>query len=315
VADAGLPGFREVLAPAEWTARAQAHRVRVDTFTAAHRDRARRGESHPVWDFLFTYYNLQPGRLRRWHPGYGVTLSGTAAATYLDRSGYVSTPCGGATVGTARLLARTPTLQFVAGLLRATAARVPNFGCFGMHEWAMVYRCEEPRHHGVPLRLGRAGTDRVVESMPLRCTHFDAFRFFTPAAVRRSEIRPTRPTQSAWEQPGCLHATMDLYKWAGKLIPLVDSDLLLDCLELAADARELDMRASPYDLSGYGFTPIAVEEPAGRALYVRRQSALSERAALLRARLLTWCDQLLADAGGQAGNRTRIGSGDSSREE
>jgi len=37
------------------------------------------------------------------------------------------------------------------------------------------------------------------------------------------------------------------------------SRLLMDCLELAADARELDMRASLYDLSGYGFAAIRVE--------------------------------------------------------
>lgn len=74
-----VPRVCDVLAPTEWTARAEAHRVRADAFTAAHRDRARRGESHPVWDFLFTYYNLRPPRrLRVWHPGYGVMLSGNA---------------------------------------------------------------------------------------------------------------------------------------------------------------------------------------------------------------------------------------------
>lgn len=53
----------------------------------------------------------------------------------------------------------------------------------------------------------------------------------------------------------------DLYKWCYKLGPLVESELLIDCLALAADARALDMRASPYDLAGYGFEPIAVEPP------------------------------------------------------
>jgi hypothetical protein len=314
VAEDVLLTVRDVLAPTAWTARAEAHRMRADAFTAAHRDRARRGESHPVWDFLFTYYNLQPRRLRVWHPGYGVTLSGEAATAYLDRAGYVGVP-GGATVGPARLRARVPTLRFITALLRSTATRPPVLGCFGMHEWAMVYRCDKPRHTGVPLRLGQAGTDRVVESIPLRCTHFDAFRFFTPAAAARSATRPTRRTQIAWEQPGCLHAAMDLYKWAGKLIPLTDSDLLMDCLELAAVARELDMRASPYDLSEYGFAPIAVEEPTGRAQYVREQSVISERAGTLRSSLLRRCEQLLIDAGGRTGNRARIGSGDSSREE
>ena len=70
---------------------------------------------------------------------------------------------------------------------------------------------------------------------------------------------------------------MDCYKWAYKLGPLIDSELLMDCLELAADARELDMRASPYDLSDYGFAPIAIETPAGRAEYVRAQQDIAER--------------------------------------
>jgi hypothetical protein len=87
---------------------------------------------------------------------------------------------------------------------------------------------------------------------------------------------------------------MDLYKWCYKLGPLVDSQLLVDCLELAAEARELDMRASPYDLTHLGFEPITVEEPAGRAEYVRCQGVISDRAAPLRRALLTWCERLLA---------------------
>ncbi|MFX7763947.1 3-methyladenine DNA glycosylase, partial [Acinetobacter baumannii] len=41
----------------------------------------------------------------------------------------------------------------VVNLLRATAARPAQFGCFGLHEWAMAYRTEDVRH-AVPLRLG-----------------------------------------------------------------------------------------------------------------------------------------------------------------
>ena len=90
-----------------------------------------------------------------------------------------------------------------------------------------------------------------------------------------------------------MHAAMDCYKWAYKLGPLIDSGLLMDCLELAADARELDMRASPYDLSDYGFAPIAIETPAGRAEYVRAQQDIAQRAAPLRAALAERCDLLL----------------------
>lgn len=281
-----------VLAQTEWTARAEAHRDRVATFAATHRARVHAAQPHPVWDFLFTYYSLRPRQLRIWHPGYGTVLAGPAARRYLTRTGYAETPAG-VTVSPDYLRARLGTVRFVGGLLRSTATRAPRFGCFGMHEWAMVYRTGTVRHGAVPLRLGAAGTDTVVESMPLRCSHFDAFRFFTAPAAARNEGRPTRESQREWEQPGCLHANMDLYKWCYKLGPLVDSDLLLDCLELAARARALDMQASPYDLSEFGFEPVAVEDPAGRAEYVRRQGLIARQAAPLRSALLRRCDELL----------------------
>jgi hypothetical protein len=164
-----------------------------------------------------------------------------------------------------------------------------------MHEWAMVYRAGEVRHGAVPLRLGPAGTDTVLESMPLRCSHFDAYRFFTDAAAPRNAQQLSRDSQLLREQPGCLHANMDLYKWALKLGPLVEAGALLDCLELAAAARELDMRASPYDLTGYGFAPIRVEQPAGRAEYARRQGEIADRAAALRRFLLRQCHILIGD--------------------
>ena len=129
--------------------------------------------------------------------------------------------------------------------------------------------------------------------MPLRCSHFDAYRFFTEPATRRNAEQLTRDSQVATEQPGCVHAAMDCYKWAFKLGPLVESELVMDCLELAADARALDMRASPYDLRDYGFEPIAIETPAGRAEYVRAQQDVAERAAPLRASLADRCDLLL----------------------
>lgn len=260
--------------------------------TADHRDRARRGQRHPVWDFLFSYYSLRPRQLEIWHPGYHVVLAGPASSRYLNRTGYVATP-EGVTVSGDYLRSRLDTVAFVAALLRSTAARPARFGCFGMHEWAMVYQAGAVRHDGVPLRLGTAGTDAVVESMPLRCSHFDAYRFFTASAAARNEGRPTRASQSEWEQPGCLHANMDLYKWCYKLRPLIDSELLLECLELAAEARVLDMQASPYDLREFGFEPVEVEKPAGRSEYVRRQGLVAERAAALRAALLGRCEQLL----------------------
>ena len=282
-----------VLSEWDWSQRAEAYQLRAQRLLAG---RLRRdGQPHPVWDFLFTYYSVRPGRLLCWHPGYGVVLAGARARRrYLGRSGYVAHP-DGVTVGREHLRKRIDTVRFIADLLAATAARPVALNCFGMHEWAMVYRAGELRHGGVPLRLGPGGTDTVLESIPLRCSHFDAYRFFTDAAAPRNAERLSRDSQLLREQPGCLHANMDLYKWALKLGPLLEAGALLDCLELAAAARELDMRASPYDLTGYGFAPIRVEEPAGRAAYARRQSEIADRAATLRRFLLRQCHILIGD--------------------
>ncbi|MFE3291984.1 3-methyladenine DNA glycosylase [Rhodococcus sp. NPDC059234] len=297
VTDETATGGPLVLAQDEWTARRDAHRDRVDALIGPHLSRQTRGEKHPVIDFLFTYYSLRPAQLRRWHPGFGVRLTGTAAREYWDYSGYHR--CGDDAEADPGLLTQRRTmLEFTERLLAGTAARPAQLGCFGLHEWAMVYRGGEQavRHSGTPLRLGPDGTDAVVESMNLRCTHYDAFRFFTADAVGRNEAELRREDQAAREQPGCLHAGMDLYKWSYKLVPLIDSDLLMRCFGLAIDARELDMRASPYDLAALGYDPVPIETATGRADYVRAQSALAERAAPLRAELLARCRTLLAPA-------------------
>ncbi|HET7665626.1 MAG TPA: 3-methyladenine DNA glycosylase [Mycobacterium sp.] len=284
-----------MLSEPDWTTRERRHHKRVDEFCEPHRSRARAGQVHPVWDFLFTYYRLRPRQLRIWHPGFGTALDGAAADRYLDRSGY-GRGARGVTVTREHLLARIDTVRFIALLLRATASRPARLNCFGLHEWAMVYRAPALRHGHVPLRLGRAGTDAVVESMPLRCSHFDAYRFFTEPAARRNSGDLTRDGQVSDEQPGCVHAAMDCYKWAFKLGPLVETGLVMDCLELAADARSLDMRASPYDLREYGFEPVTVETAAGRAEYVRTQQRIAQRAAPLRATLADRCDALVSTA-------------------
>jgi len=78
---------------------------------------------------------------------------------------------------------------------------------------------------------------------------------------------------------------MDLYKWAYQLSPLVPSELVADAFELARDIRELDMRASPYDLSGLGYEPVRIETPDGKAGYAAAQREFARRAAVLRRRL------------------------------
>ena len=270
-----------------WRAREQAHADRADALTAGHRARAARGERHPIDDFLFTYYSYSPSRLRRWHPGAGVELADAAGTPRAGWRWYTrgETP-GGLVVDRAAIeLEKAPLLGTVERILRSTAARAGSFGCFGLHEWAMVYRQREHRHP-VPLRLGQAATDEVVEAHELRCTHIDAFRFFTPDATPRNRFAPTRESQPELEQPGCLHAGMDVYKWAMKLGPLVPGEVLLDAFELARDIRHLDMQASPYDMEPWGGEPVRIETTDGKAEYVRRQRAFAERSNALRHRIL-----------------------------
>ncbi len=176
-------------------------------------------------------------------------------------------------------------------LLVATAGRTPTLGCFGLHEWAMVHQTDSVRHDW-PLRLGSSGTDDVVEGHRITCSHFDAFRFFTDSARPLNTLQPGRDDRPAFEQPGCLHAGMDLYKHAFRLTPLVPSELVADCFELAWDIRELDMRASPYDFSDLGFAPVRIETPAGKQEYVAAQRAFAERGAPLRQRLIEECARL-----------------------
>jgi hypothetical protein len=286
-----------VLDPARWRALEAAHAARVDRLVGPHLERRGRGESHPVHDFLFTYYSLRPARLKRWHPGVGFALRD--AGERLDWRDHVAVAGGAVTLDlTAFTARRSATVEHVAAVLTATAGRPAHLGCFGLHEWAMVYRTSDVRHERYPLRLGGSGTDAVVDSHRIRCTHHDAFRFFTDAARPLNAVQPRREDQVALEQPGCLHATMDLYKWAYKLGPAVPGDLLLDCFDLAQDTRSLDMRAAPYDLSELGVVPVRIETADGKAEYVAGQRALAQRGQSLRERLLAVCETLTAAAGG-----------------
>jgi hypothetical protein len=281
-----------VLSEQEWRGRAEAHRARVEAWTGPHLTRRRERIAHPVEDFLFTYYSFRPGRLVQWHPGADVVLAGAKnfGPDYRDWPEGASLDLG------AVLPQRKAAIEWTRELLAATSARQPHLGCFGMHEWAMVYRtpAAEIRHSSSPLRLTPAEIEEVVDQRGVRCSHFDAFRFFTAPARPLNMFQPTRDRRQDLEQPGCLHANMDLYKWAYKLSPLVGSELIADCFALARDVRTMDMRASPYDLSALGYQPITVETPEGRAEYAALQRAFADRAAPLRQRLLAECVRLLA---------------------
>jgi hypothetical protein len=276
-----------------WRPIEAAHHARVDAVTAVHLSRRQGARTHPVEDFLFSYYMHSPARLRRWHPGPGIALEGAGERAEWKFYRYAG---DAAELDLEAFLGiRVATVAFIRKLLLAMDTRPAQLGCFGLHEWAMVYRQspEQRRHADWPLRLGQTATDEVVESHQIRCSHFDAFRFFTEPARPLNTLAPTRDSQVAMEQPGCLHATMDLYKWAYKLSPAIPSDLTADCFDLARSVRELDMRAAPYDLRSLGYDPVEIETPHGKAEYVDAQQDFGARAQVLRRRLIDGCDTLL----------------------
>jgi len=192
----------------EWREREAAHATRANVLTAEHRERKQRGEKHPVWDFLFTYYSVKPSLMARWHPGAGVVLEDAADEPRAGFRWYAAGPDDGSlVVDDAAFDREMPALsRLIEIMLRRTADRAGQFDCFGLHEWAMVYRQGEHRHPQ-PLRLGQAATDEVVETHDLRCTHFDAFRFYTHEAVPLNRTQLTREDQPDRVQPGCLHAS------------------------------------------------------------------------------------------------------------
>ena len=165
----------------------------------------------------------------------------------------------------------------------------------------MVHRTDDAIRHDWPLRLGHAGTDEVVESHRIACSHFDAFRFFTDSARPLNTLQPGRDDR-AGVRAARLPARGD-----GPLQARVPahspgpSELVADCFELARDIRELDMRASPYDFSDLGFDPVRIETPEGKQEYVARPAALRRARRSAAPRLIDECRPLLEAAGRRSG--------------
>ncbi len=286
-----------ILSLKDWTQRLEAHRELMSPMADAFVERRALGQKHPVYDFLFTYYPFSPAKLKQWVPSFEEVLSlkGGELPSYFGD--YWFEICQ----DTVRFNpnrwqpSMSAIAKFVQELCNAILERPSRFGCFGLHEWAMVYRLsdEKRRHSDHPLRLSSDEIASFVESQNLCCTHYDAYRFFTPQAAPLNLFKPTLENRIQNEQGGCLHANMDLYKWATKLWPWIGSDLIAKTFLLAVEGRELDMRASPYDLKAQGYFPICIETEEGRKEYQIFQQRYSQKALSLRQELAAFCGRLL----------------------
>ena len=285
------------LSAATWQAIAHAHRIKAAAWTQPYRARRAAGDMHPSHDFLFIYFRFAPSILENWHPGLGVGIEALKVPQGFSEKHYTRE---------GNVLALDPSklddktrkrLRWSLQLCNNIQQRPPQFSCFGMHEWAMVYQGGpegRPRHEGkLPLRLSQAEIDSVVERRPTCCSHFDAFRFFTDSAKPLNKIQPSQEARLDNEQPGCIHTNMDLYKWAAKCMPWIGSDLLWDCFEFAIRCRIIDMRASPYDCSSLGYKAIPIETEAGRTEYEHEQRNLTQASQPLRARLIATLENVL----------------------
>jgi len=270
-----------------WQQAQTEHHAWADEVSRGHRQRRAAGLKHPVEDFLWEYYPFSPAQLRRWTPGALSGLDGVCAGekvpTGFVGDGIVHRFDASAVAASKREHLRT-NVRWILSLQQRTQQRTAGFGCFGLHEWAMVLdqTPEQVRHTTWTLRVSQQDISSAVENLGLRCTHFDAWRFFTPRATAMNPTTLSRATQPDTDQPGCLHANMDLYKWSMRLQPLIASTFVRAAFDLARRIRTVDMRASPYDFRALGLDPIDIQSAAGRAKFVSLQRGFADDAQRLR---------------------------------
>jgi hypothetical protein len=274
-----------------WQQKKSVHEKKIGELTDDYLKRRSHQQKNPVMDFLFEYYAFRPAYLKSWSPGFGALLTGGAFHNWrFDEMSFVD---GDVFLDIKNFPKnRTPSLKWILEVLNQSADRAPSFGCFGMHEWAMVYKSENIRHN-LPLRMKPKELADFVESRPLVCTHFDAFRFFTDDAKPRNKFELNREAFAEKEQPGCLHTNMDLYKWAFKMYPWISSETIGHAFELAVETRVVDMRASPYNLRERGLEPITIETEEGRLEYLEKQREIYKKSQPIRERLINEYRHLL----------------------
>lgn len=276
-----------------WQSKKREHETALSSILDPYLEKRSRQLKDPVLDFLFEYYPFRSAHLKRWSPGIGRSLKFNNPDTLpeiseltIDKNSAFLNPV---------LLSnkRVRSAEWIVGMLKSSSQKKPLFGCFGMHEWAMVYRAENVRHEQIPLRLSDKEVEEFVESRPLLCTHFDAFRFFTERAKPMNKNVLDRDNFEEMEQPGCIHTNMDLYKWSFKLYPWISGELLREAFLNAMEARRIDMQASPYDVRSFGLEPIRIEIEEGRLEYVKKQMEIYELSMPIRNRLISELERVI----------------------
>ena len=196
------------------------------------------------------------------------------------------------------MVAHRDLITGIHALLVATAARPAHFGCFGMHEWAMVYRVaeDEPRHPAYPLRLGQDGTDGWSSRIgsPARISTLIGSSPSPPGRRNIPAARPRRPagvraTGVSARRHGPLQARLP----ARAVIP---SELSRTASRSPATSASSTCGRRPMTSVDLGFEPVRVETAEGKRVYAAAQAGFAERGAPLRQRLIVACERLLRRA-------------------
>ena len=213
----------------------------------------------------------------------------------VPRAGPATSRTSAACASTRAALPRlAPTARFVRTLLTATAARPARLSCFGLHEWAMVYR--SPRPGTPPCRSGWAPRAPTRSSRPCPCTAPTTTR--SGSSPRRA--RPRNAVAPGARRPGGARAARLPARHHGSLQVGLQA-------RPRHPGRPGGRRASssrPTSASSTcGPAPTTSPRsatrrcpsrpPAGRAAYARAQANFALRAAPLRERLVDVCTALL----------------------
>ena len=280
-----------------WLSKKRDHETHLSSILDPYLEKRSRQLKDPVLDFLFEYYPFRPAHLKRWSPGIGRSLQFSKPDNLPEISELIIEQNNAYLNPVLLPMKRVRSAEWIVKMLKNSKRKKPLFGCFGMHEWAMVYRAENVRHEQIPLRLTDQEVEEFVESRPLLCTHFDAFRFFTDKAKPMNKNVLDRDNFEEMEQPGCIHTNMDLYKWSFKLYPWISGELLKDAFLNAVEARKIDMQASPYDVCSFGLEPIRIETEEGRLEYVKKQMEIYELSMPIRNRLISELERVIGWVG------------------
>jgi hypothetical protein len=241
-----LSSFGKRILKQNWIETARCEQVRIRSLLSPatiYQDR-----NHPIYNFIFIYFFFNQKILFQYSPGMNVEIEMESDIEQLaslnlvpelqpidpHSSHYFHISFQQKKI-TKKFLQRTLTL------LKSVESKLPSFWCFGLHEWAMLYHSSQlpsstPKpssslFQSLPLRVTAQQIESLINPsssstqpspLPrLRCTHFDAIRFFTPSSLPLNAITPTptRKTVHQFDQPGCVHVNMDLFKYGICLLP------------------------------------------------------------------------------------------------